>query len=313
MSVLRIIINSEFESLPHPDEPPAKKDTTAMTQEQKLDEPAIVLDNASVARKGHTIWSHGNFSIPKSSITAVVGTNGAGKTTLLQAELGLIPVSSGHIEVLGQPAGKAKAKVGYVPQSYTTEDDINLTVKQSVLLGINGNKFGIHHTRHQEYQHARVAMELTGITDHASVRLGELSGGLRQRATIAQALAGNPELLILDEPLANLDLASQKENIRVLSELNRNLGMTIQIVAHDLNMLLPILTGAVYLHDGHPHYAEIHDILNSTLLTDLYGTKIEVVTTAQGNTFISPDANDIVQKARKLSQSQENIVHSSDQ
>ncbi|OZG50011.1 metal ABC transporter ATP-binding protein [Bombiscardovia coagulans] len=262
--------------------------------------PAIVLDNAAISRGGHTIWSHGNFSIPTASVTAIVGTNGAGKTSLLKAELGLLASSSGSIEVLGQPAGKAKAKIGYVPQSYSNQDDVNLTVEQSVLLGINGNRFGIHPTRVSERGQARRAMSLTGIEDRAAARLGELSGGLRQRAAIAQALASDPELLILDEPLANLDLASQRECVQVLSNLNHELGMTIQIVAHDLNVLLPILTGAVYILDGRPHYANIHDVMNSDLLTQLYGTPVEVVTTPQGNMFISPHAGGSKPKEQNL-------------
>lgn len=89
---------------------------------------------------------------------------------------------------------------------------------------------------------------------------------------IAQALVCDPQLLMLDEPLANLDLASQRATVHVLAKLNRELNMTIQVVAHDLNMLLPILTGAVYLLDGHPHYADMHKVLDSDLLTHLYGT-----------------------------------------
>lgn len=93
---------------------------------------------------------------------------------------------------------------------------------------------------------------------------------------------------MLDEPLANLDLASQRATVHVLAKLNRELNMTIQVVAHDLNMLLPILTGAVYLLDGHPHYADMHKVLDSDLLTHLYGTQVQVVTTPQGDMFVTP-------------------------
>ena len=93
---------------------------------------------------------------------------------------------------------------------------------------------------------------------------------------------------MLDEPLANLDLASQRATVRILAQLNSELGMTIQIVAHDLNMLLPILDGAVYLLDGHPHYARLDQMLDSDLLTHLYGTTVQVVTTPQGDMFVTP-------------------------
>ena len=207
----------------------------------------IEFDDACVKRGGHVIWQHGTFSIPQGSVTAIVGTNGAGKTTMMKAELGLIPTAHGSIKVLGQPAGSANRRIGYVPQSYASDIESNITAEQSVLLGLTGTRFGIHPV---------------------------------------------PKLLMLDEPLANLDLASQRATVHVLAKLNRELGMTIQVVAHDLNMLLPILTGAVYLLDGHPHYAGMNEVLDSHLLTHLYGTTVQVVTTPQGDMFVTPSEDE---------------------
>ena len=87
--------------------------------------------------------------------------------------------------------------------------------------------------------------------------------------------------------------ASQRATVHVLAKLNRELNMTIQVVAHDLNMLLPILTGAVYLLDGHPHYADMHKVLDSDLLTHLYGTQVQVVTTPQGDMFVTPTPDEL--------------------
>jgi zinc/manganese transport system ATP-binding protein len=252
----------------------------------------IVFSDASIERGGRIIWSHGNFTIPSGTVTAIVGTNGTGKTTMMNAELGLIPLKTGTARVLGKPAGRANERIGYVPQSYTSDIDSNLTAEQSVLLGLTGTKFGLHIITAAERQKAHEAMAFTGIADKAHMRLSELSGGLRQRVAIAQALVSGPELLMLDEPLANLDLASQRATVHVLARLNHELGMTIQVVAHDLNMLLPILTGAVYLLDGHPHYAEMNTVLDSHLLTHLYGTTVQVVTTPQGDMFVTPSEDE---------------------
>lgn len=255
-------------------------------REQRPD--CIVFSNASVKRGERLIWQHGDFSIPAGSVTAIVGTNGTGKTTMMKTELGLLPLAGGTVHVLGRPAGEMNRQIGYVPQSYTSDIDSNLTAEQSVLLGLTGTRFGVHFVTKAQRAKVKEAMTFTGIADKAHYRLSELSGGLRQRVAIAQALVCDPKLLMLDEPLANLDLASQRAVVHVLARLNKELGMTIQVVAHDLNMLLPILTGAVYLLDGHPHYAAMNDVLDSKLLTHLYGTKVQVVTTPQGDMFVTP-------------------------
>ncbi len=221
-------------------------------------------------------------------MTAIVGTNGAGKATMMKVELGLLPLSHGTVTVLGVPAGQANKSIGYVPQNYAADIESNLTAEQSVLLGLTGTRFGLHPTTRAQRAKAYQAMEFVGIADKAKFRLSELSGGLRQRVAIAQAIASDPKLLMLDEPLANLDLASQRSVAHLLNQLNRELDMTIQVVAHDLNMLLPILTGAVYLLDGHPHYADMRQVLDSKLLTHLYGTNVQVVTTPQGDMFVTP-------------------------
>lgn len=253
---------------------------------------AIVFRNAAVKRGDRIIWQHGDFSIPRGTVTAIVGTNGTGKTTMMGTELGLIPLAAGSLSVLGKPAGSLNHLIGYVPQSYTTAIDSNLTAEQSVLLGLTGTCFGIHPVTRAQRAKAHEAMTFTGIADKAKYRLSQLSGGLRQRVAIAQALVCDPQLLMLDEPLANLDLASQRATVHVLAKLNRELGMTIQVVAHDLNMLLPILTGAVYLLDGHPHYAAMNKVLDADLLTHLYGTSVQVVTTPQGDMFVTPSADE---------------------
>lgn len=251
--------------------------------------PSVRFTNATVTRGHRVIWTDGNFSIPRGTVTAIVGTNGAGKTTLLDVELGLLHLSNGSVEVLGLPAGKANEKIGYVPQNYASDIDSNITAEQSVRLGLDGTRFGIHRMSDQQRDKITQALQLAGIENHRKLRLSEMSGGMRQRVAIAQALVSDPELLLLDEPLANLDIAGQRDLVDVLAHLAEDLGMTIQIVAHDLNVLLPILTGAIYLLDGHPHYAPIGHMMDSELLTHLYGTKVEVLKTVQGDMFVRPD------------------------
>jgi zinc/manganese transport system ATP-binding protein len=129
------------------------------------------------------------------------------------------------------------------------------------------------------------ALEAVGASSYAGRRMSEISGGQQQRVAIAQALVGRPELVLLDEPLANLDVRNQHEVVTLLDELRASQGVTILVVVHDLNPLLSILTGAVYLLDGHAHYGAIGDVVDDELLTHLYGTAMHVVKTPQGELF----------------------------
>ena len=255
---------------------------------------AIESHNLSFSYGTLPVLENVSFSVPEGSYTALIGANGAGKSTLLKLLLGELTPTSGSLSLLGQPIRSFRdwPRIGYVPQSYASDIESNITAEQSVLLGLTGTKFGIHPVTKALRDKARKAMDFVGLQDKANYRLSELSGGLRQRVAIAQALVDDPTLLMLDEPLANLDLASQRATVHVLAKLNRELGMTIQVVAHDLNMLLPILTGAVYLLDGHPHYAGMNEVLDSHLLTHLYGTTVQVVTTPQGDMFVTPSEDE---------------------
>jgi zinc/manganese transport system ATP-binding protein len=129
------------------------------------------------------------------------------------------------------------------------------------------------------------ALRRVGAEDYADRRMSELSGGQQQRVAIAQAIVDETELLLLDEPLANLDMRNQQEIVELLGELNRDRDVTVMVVAHDLNPLLPVLTDSVYLLDGHPHHAPIGDVVQDELLTHLYGTSVRVVSTPQGDLF----------------------------
>lgn len=176
-------------------------------QEQRPD--CIVFSNASVKRGERLIWQHGDFSIPAGSVTAIVGTNGTGKTTMMKTELGLLPLAGGTVHVLGRPAGEMNRQIGYVPQSYTSDIDSNLTAEQSVLLGLTGTRFGVHFVTKAQRAKVKEAMTFTGIATRPlpAVRaFGRSAPARRHRA----GLVCGPKLLMLDEPLANLDLASQR-------------------------------------------------------------------------------------------------------
>jgi zinc/manganese transport system ATP-binding protein len=246
---------------------------------------ALTLTDVSAARGVRRIWSEGTFSIPTGSIVAVIGPNGSGKTTLLEMILGLLPPAAGELRVLGETPRRGDDRIGYVPQNYAAEVGEGIRCRDLVGLGRSGSRWGLGRRTPDDRARVDEALAAVGAADIARRRLSQLSGGQQQRVAIAQALVGDPELLLLDEPLANLDVHNQHEIVELLGRLRAERGVTILVVVHDLNPLLSILTGAIYLLDGHAHYGAIGDVVDSDLLTHLYDAPIKVVRTAQGDLF----------------------------
>jgi len=249
-------------------------------------DPALAFTDVSVVRGGRLIWSEGTFEVPTGGITAVIGSNGSGKTTLLQVVLGLIPVSSGEVRVLGRPAGEATAAIGYVPQNYAAAAGNAIRACDAVLLGLTGNRWGFGRSTAAQRKRVDEILAAVDAGPFAHRRLSQLSGGQRQRVAIAEALVGRPRLLILDEPLTALDLRNQREIVTLLARIRGELGVTILVVAHDLNPLLGVLDSAIYLLDGHAHFDTMDEVVNEDLLSHLYGTSIQVVHTPQGELYM---------------------------
>lgn len=251
-------------------------------------EPAVALafDDVSVVRGGRLIWSEGTFEVPAGGITAVIGSNGSGKTTLLQVVLGLIRSASGTVRVLDRPAGQATELIGYVPQNYAAAAGNAIRASDAVMLGLIGNRWGFARPTADQRRRVTEIMTAVGAQDFAGRRLSELSGGQRQRVAIAEALVSRPQLLILDEPLAAIDLRNQREIVKLLGRIRDEFGVTILVVAHDLNPLLGVLDSAIYLLDGHAHFDLMGEVVDEELLSHLYGTSIQVVHTPQGDLYM---------------------------
>jgi zinc/manganese transport system ATP-binding protein len=250
------------------------------------DAAALTFDDVSVVRGGRLIWSEGTFEIPAGCMVAVIGSNGSGKTTLLQAVLGLIPVASGSVRVFGRPAGAGNDAIGYVPQDYVASAGEAIRARDAVMLGLNGRRWGFSRSSAADRRRVDEALAWVEASEFADMRVAQLSGGQRQRIAIASALVAQPRMLILDEPLASLDLRNQQEIVKLLARLNTELGVTILVVAHDLNPMLAVLNSAIYLLDGHAHHAAIDEVVDANLLTHLYGTQVQVAHTLQGELYM---------------------------
>ncbi|OBK46454.1 metal ABC transporter ATP-binding protein [Mycobacterium sp. 1081908.1] len=254
--------------------------------EPEVKSAALAFTDVSAVRGGRVIWSRATFTVPADRLVAVIGPNGSGKTTLLHVVLGLIPAASGHLEVFGRRPGQGNDAIGYVPQNYADDSGDAIRAADVVLLGLAGRRWAFGRGTSAQRRQVDWALAAVEATEIAERRLSTLSGGQRQRVAIAAALVARPHMLILDEPLASLDLRSQRDIVALLARLHAELAVTILVVSHDLNPLLPILDSAIYLLDGHPHYAPLDDVVDDALLTRLYGIPIQVARTLQGDRFM---------------------------
>ncbi|MFJ8144442.1 metal ABC transporter ATP-binding protein [Streptomyces sp. NPDC096048] len=191
-----------------------------------------------------------DLTVRGGEVVALLGANGSGKSTAVRTVIGQVPVTAGEIELFGTPRRRFRdwARVGYVPQRTTAAGGVPATVTEIVSSGrLSRTRFGV--LRKADREAVRQALDLVGMADRAKDSVNALSGGQHQRVLIARALAAEPELLIMDEPMAGVDLASQE----VLAATLRKqvaAGTTVLLVLHELGPLEPLIDRAVVLRDG---------------------------------------------------------------
>jgi zinc/manganese transport system ATP-binding protein len=255
--------------------------------------PAVVIDNASVAIGGRTIWHDVSLSVEQGEFVAVLGPNGAGKSTLVKAILGLLPLTTGSISVLGEVAGAENHRIGYLPQRRSFDPGLRVRGSDIVRLGLDGNRWGVplpwrRRTATGRAAEVRVAevIELVGATRYADRPVGRLSGGEQQRLLIAQALVGRPAMLMLDEPLDSLDLPNQGAVAALIGRISRDEGVAVLMVAHDVNPILTYLDQVVYMARGAVECGRPSEVVTTETLSRLYGSPVEVLETSDGQLVV---------------------------
>jgi zinc/manganese transport system ATP-binding protein len=252
---------------------------------------AARVQDGQVRLAGQVVWSDVNIEIAQGEFAAVLGPNGSGKTTLLRVLLGELALACGSASVLGVRPGAAKGQIGYLPQRRHFDSATHIRGVDLVRLGADGTRWGLPLRRSGE-QRVVEAIELVGAGAYAKRPLGSLSGGEQQRLLIAQALVSRPSLLILDEPLDSLDLPNQSAVAALLDRICREQQVTIVLVAHDVNPLLPYLDRVVYFGAGHALVGAPREVIAAPTLSRLYGVPVEVLKTADGRLVVVglPDA-----------------------
>lgn len=243
-------------------------------------EPIIDIRDLSFNYDEHSILENVSFVVNKGDYLGLIGPNGSGKTTLLKLLLGILKPQKGTISVFGQSPDKLKDryKIGYVPQRITQADiQFPATVEEIVFSGRTA-KAGLFRSFSKK-DHAQVnkALELVGISDYRNRLIGELSGGQRQRVFIARALAGEPTVLILDEPTVGVDLASQEAFYTLLCELNTKHKLTIVLVSHDIDVVAQEVKTVLFLNRSVIAYGSPKDLLKEGNLEKMYGEKMKFI------------------------------------
>jgi zinc/manganese transport system ATP-binding protein len=244
--------------------------------------PVLEMEGVSIVLGGRRVLDQVDLRVDQGQFIGLIGSNGAGKTTLLRTILGLLTPSAGRVLVAGRPLGARNRLIGYVPQKISLDPDMPIRARDVVGLGLDGHRFGLPplgRSRRGSERRRRVdeALASVGASSFADARIGRLSGGQQQRVMVAQALVGRPRLLLLDEPLANLDISSTTDIVAVLARVCREQAVSVLISAHDMNPLLPFMDRIAYMADGRLASGPTDDVVQTEVLTGLYRYPVEVL------------------------------------
>jgi zinc/manganese transport system ATP-binding protein len=252
----------------------------------------IELDHLTLRVGGHAVLSDASFAIQPGEFIGVLGPNGAGKTTLMRAILGLLPPAAGALRVFGQAPRRGDPQIGYLPQLRTVIPDLRMRGIDFIASSVHGERWGLPATGRADREMIEETLAAVGARELANRALSDMSGGERQRLLLAQALIGNPKLLLLDEPLISLDARHQEVAIDVVRKVCSARKITVLFSAHELNQLLGVIDRVLYLGGGQAALGTVDEVVTEPVLSRLYGTKINVVR-ADGHIFVMSRGRDV--------------------
>lgn len=237
--------------------------------------PAIEVNHLTVSYGPVPALLDVSFKIPPGQLIGIIGPNGSGKSTLIKTLLGFMSPDFGNIRLYGQPIEKSRGRVAYVPQRGAVDWDFPVTVREVVLMGRYGHVPWYRDLGRKEHDIANHALELVRMTPYADRQIGQLSGGQQQRVFMARAMAQGGDILLLDEPFAGVDAATENAILEVLKE-TRSAGKTLVVVHHDLSTAATYFDALLLLKQRLYAYGPADKILNPTLLSEVYEGQLQV-------------------------------------
>lgn len=249
----------------------------------------VRFEDAGVRLGGKFVWRHVDLEVRQGEFVAILGPNGAGKSTLIKSALGLIPLAEGGLSVFGQRVRRGNDDVGYLPQRRNFDSDLRIRGIDLVRLGLDGARWGFpipFFSGRAKSKRVAEVIRLVGAAGYAERTIGELSGGEQQRLLIAQALVSGARMLFLDEPLESLDLNNQQAISSLIQRICQTMQVTVLLVAHDVNPILPFLDRVIYVAQGQVVCGKPEEVITTETLTRLYGAPVEVLRTSDGRLVV---------------------------
>ena len=252
----------------------------------------IELDRVTLAIGSRRVLVNNSFAIKSGEFIGVLGPNGAGKTTLMRAILGLLPPTAGQLRVFGAPPRRGNPDIGYLPQVRTVMSDLRVRGIDFIASSLQGERWGMPLLHRADRLKIDAMLAEVGARELAERSLSDMSGGERQRLMLAQALLGEPRLLLLDEPLISLDYRYQEAVIDLVRRFARDRNITVLFSAHELNQLIGALDRVLYLGNGQAALGTVDEVVTAPVLSRLYGAEIDVVR-ADGHIFVLSRGRDV--------------------